>query len=288
MTLKLKKKKKINETLKLKNKFFANVFNMKKSFVFVQNFVTKMIKKKKTKRFIILLSLIRASNLDFCKTNKHYILQNDQFGYRDECVEYSRSLKRVRKKNINLIKKISFASIVPNTTIFKFRFLYDFTMFRVNKFNFIARSNPNSSYFFSLYEIFNNIFGAARFPRKYTNTMALSFSFLCVTKDLNKFAVFIKRLIELLPRNEQKNFFYTFSCVDSVSFLSFLKMNDVHGFYLRARGKIGGYVGDRTKSFLIRYGRYSRSKRLYKYSFLQTVAFTKPGAIGIDMLLVYK
>lgn len=124
-------------------------------------------------------------------------------------------------------------------------------------------------------------------PIKYVISLSENLAMLCFTKDLNRFSFFIKRLIERLPRTEQKNFFYTFNGLNTITFLNFLRKFDVCGLYIRARGKIGGYVGDRTKTFLIRYGNYSRSKRLYKYSYNQVVSFTKPGAIGIDLMLVY-
>ena len=107
-------------------------------------------------------------------------------------------------------------------------------------------------------------------------------------REVNRFSVYIKGLLEKLGRIGQKNFFHTFNGVSVDTLLTVLNKHQIVGFYLRVSGKIGGYVGDRTKLFLIRYGKCSRSKRVYGYSYYQNVAFTKPGAIGINVMLSFK
>ena len=128
---------------------------------------------------------------------------------------------------------------------------------------------------------------AIRFPRHYKTKLLSHFTFMCFTKEVNRFSVFIKHLLEKIGRVGQKNFFHTFNMLGVDIFLSVLKKHQIVGFYLRAVGKIAGYAGDRTRLFLIRYGSCSRSHRSYAFSYYQNVAFTKPGAIGINTMLAF-
>ena len=63
---------------------------------------------------------------------------------------------------------------------------------------------------------------------------------------------------------------------------------EILGIYMRASGKIGGFVRDRTKLFLVRFGFCSKSIKLYKYNFFCQSVRTKAGSMGFKILLVFK
>lgn len=171
---------------------------------------------------------------------------------------------------------------------FNFMFFYDFCRFRHETFNLIFRFNYNIKEYFSIKSEIWDVFNSAGFPYGYLDSLVDYFSYMCYTRETVRFSNFVKRLIEKLGRVAQKNFFYTFTGIPVDFFLSVLRRHGILGFYLRVSGKIGGYVGDRTKLFLVRYGKCSRSQRIYKYSYSQNISFTKPGSIGINSLLVFK
>ena len=178
-------------------------------------------------------------------------------------------------------------------------FLSNFDYFNVNSFECMVRSymtnyslfvrhNCNLDLYKSIYESIHAVFTNIRFHRKYRDDMIKQFSLMLFSKDTYKFAITVKEVIQKLSRLEQKKFFYYFLKIKPVTMERWLSYFGLVGFYMKAVGKIAGYVGDRTKSFIIRHGKYSRSIRSYRYSYYQTTAFTKPGAIGITILLLYK
>lgn len=167
-------------------------------------------------------------------------------------------------------------------------YLYSFCKFRYNEFSIVVRYKYAYYYFLRVLRDVDNLLRPIRFPKLYVDGLIRYFAIMCFTREVNRFSIYIKSLLEKLGRVGQKNFFHTFNGVSVDTLLTVLNKHQIIGFYLRVSGKIGGYVGDRTKLFLIRYGKCSRSKRVYGYSYYQNVAFTKPGAIGINVMLSFK
>lgn len=167
-------------------------------------------------------------------------------------------------------------------------YLYSFCKFRYSEFSILVRYKYAYSYFMRVLRDIDSLLRPIRFPKFYIDGLIRYFAIMCFTREVNRFSVYIKGLLEKLGRIGQKNFFHTFNGVSVDTLLTVLNKHQIVGFYLRVSGKIGGYVGDRTKLFLIRYGKCSRSKRVYGYSYYQNVAFTKPGAIGINVMLSFK
>ena len=139
-----------------------------------------------------------------------------------------------------------------------------------------------NSYFLIL-----KLFKRYRFPKKYISDLSMSISIMFLTKDVIKFTFFLDILLKSLNRVEQKNFFFIFSSISIISIESIFIKYGICGFLLKASGKIGGYAGDKTKLFLVKYGKNSKSKRLYKYNFFQKFIDTKPGTIGLNILLSF-
>lgn len=166
--------------------------------------------------------------------------------------------------------------------------LTEFLNFRFKNFNCLLRSN----FFLEDYSIaikkVNDIILSINFNRSYAFKLIEAFALLFLSKDLNYFSFYIKKLIANLSRTEQKNFFYTFSIISNVEFRSVLRRFNIFGFFLKTTGKIGGYAGDRTKTFSMLYGMCSRSIKFYRYNYNQFFVRTRAGSIGVKVLLIFK
>lgn len=166
--------------------------------------------------------------------------------------------------------------------------LTEFLNFRFKNFNCLLRNN----FFLEDYNVaikkVNDIILSINFNRSYAFKLIDAFALLFLSKDLNYFSFYIKKLIANLSRTEQKNFFYTFSIISNVEFRSVLRRFNIFGFFLKTTGKIGGYAGDRTKTFSMLYGMCSRSIKFYRYNYNQFFVRTRAGAIGVKVLLIFK
>lgn len=179
-------------------------------------------------------------------------------------------------------KKMQNGRIIAHNTI------VEFLNFRFRNFTSLIRNNFFwKEYIMSVAKAYALIL-SVQFHRGYVLKLINAFAILLMSKDLNYFSFYIKKLIGGLSRTEQKNFFYTFSIISNLEFRAVLRRFNVYGFFLKTTGKIGGYVGDRTKTFSMLYGMCSKSIKFYKYNYNQFFIRTTSGAIGVKILLIFK
>ena len=192
------------------------------------------------------------------------------------------------KNYLYFYKNFILSNKVNNYHYYNIIFFLNYGYFRSNNSNTYIRFNFNVRLYVFIKNSIEVIFDINAFPKFYLKSLTDSFIFLCFTKTLNVFSLFIKKLLSRLSRVGQKNFFFSFSCIDYPVLTTFLKKLFIFGFFLKSTGKIAGYAGDRTKSFYLRFGNCSRSIKIFKFLYKQTVSFTKNGVIGSNFLLTFK
>jgi hypothetical protein len=70
--------------------------------------------------------------------------------------------------------------------------------------------------------------------------------------------------------------------------LGIFKLSGVKGLYIKFSGKLGGFAGSRTRSFIIKYGKYSRSSRTNRILFYQQQLVNFNGAVGVNIAITYQ
>lgn len=70
-------------------------------------------------------------------------------------------------------------------------------------------------------------------------------------------------------------------------FLKFVGELNVTGFYLKLKGKLGGFGGSRKRCIIIRYGKYSRSSRVTRNNFYYKQLINTHGAVGMNLIISY-
>lgn len=248
----------INKKLKF---FYKPVFSLNRNFCFRKEIYK--LKKNKIKNMALLYTSL------FFNINDDLFSQNTALKLPEWCVS-----------SIN--KKCRYGS---TAALF---IMTEFLNFRFKNFNCLLRGNFFlDEYNFAIKKV-NDIILSINFNRSYAFKLIDAFALLFLSKDLNYFSLYIRKLIGNLSRTEQKNFFYTFSIISNVEFRSVLRRFNIFGFFLKTTGKIGGYAGDRTKTFSMLYGMCSRSIKFYKYNYNQFFVRTKAGSIGVKILLIFK
>jgi hypothetical protein len=62
---------------------------------------------------------------------------------------------------------------------------------------------------------------------------------------------------------------------------------NVIGFYIKFSGKLGAYAGSRAKYFIIKFGKYSKSNRIFRTNFFQKQLVNFNGAVGVNTSISY-
>lgn len=254
----------------------------------LKNFLIKKkikieVKKNKTSRLFYRLS----QEFFFKKT----LILKSHSGKFKSYNKFSLVLKKKRlfqKKSIFIKLNSLFTKKVLPHHAYNILFFINFTTFRSNTYNIYVRHNFNLNLYVFIKNNVEFLFNINAFPKFYLNKLIDSFTFMCFTKTINLFSTFIRKLISRLSRIGQKNFFFSFGCVDYSNMTVFFKKLFIFGFFLKSTGKIAGYVADRTKTFYVRFGNCSRSMKLFKYFYKQTLSITRSGSIGSNFLLIFK
>lgn len=177
---------------------------------------------------------------------------------------------------------------IPNSIIvYGTNILTDFSNFKIKNLNILFRFNINNSKILSGFEKIYNFFSMYHVSYKYLFDLSINFTVLLFSKDVVKFCYFLSTLVQSLNRVEQKGLFAALSCFGVFLMNRLMRRFRVFGLYMKFIGKVAGYVGDRKRSYIINYGSISRSKRNYKYNYMQTTANTDAGVIGIKTILVF-
>lgn len=251
--------------------------------------VRKVVKKNKLKRL---------KTVYFIKINRHFNFKKNLFcGFKDSYLwKYGKfeSIVNLKVKNKYKIKYIT----VPSKLLYSrktspyhlFNLLYfmNYGFFRNYNYNIIVRYNRSLKLYIFIKNNVEFLFRAATFPKSYLYRLIDSFTFMCFTKTINVFSLYIRRIVSRLGRVGQRNFYYSFNCIDYSQMTTFFKKLFIFGFFMKSTGKIAGYVADRTKTFFVRFGNCSRSNKIFKYTYKQILSITKSGSIGTNLLLVYK
>lgn len=179
-----------------------------------------------------------------------------------------------------------------NSNFFKIKTNY----FKFNILNIVNSFNNNNYVYF---QVFNNTFLLLfkyiyTIFTQYSNNLnisifelSLKFSFLLWAKNAITFTTYLDYLFFKLNKVEHAKLINLFNSFVEDNFLQILKLVNIYGFYMRFKGKITSFAGGRKKLYIIKYGKYSRSSRLFKIHFFQKNTNNLTGAVGINISISY-
>lgn len=177
---------------------------------------------------------------------------------------------------------------VKKSFMFKINLISDLISFKSKLFNLIIRSNPCKELLLRSLLYISKLFKGFKFLKNNLIKFIFYFNNLVLTKDVVHFTYFMDFLIKNLTRVEQKNFFIRLRNFSVQTISKLFSLYGIVGLYMSASGKIGGYAGDRTKLFPVRFGFCSKSKKIYKYNFFQKSINSRPGSINFKILILFK
>ena len=116
-------------------------------------------------------------------------------------------------------------------------------------------------------------------------TIKLTFMFW--TKNANFFLIYLDKLLFLFKKKDQLTIITWLSSFNEQDFLQHLIQLNIIGFYIKFSGKLGGFAGSRSKYFIIKFGKHSRSNRSYKNNFFQKQLINYNGTVGVNISITY-
>lgn len=129
-------------------------------------------------------------------------------------------------------------------------------------------------------QIFNKYF---RFIKEFLEILILTF----YTKDIFLFKNWLIKVSEKLHFKVHKRLFYIIKVIVMKYFSLYFKYFNCLGFCLRVKGKIGLGGSSKTKTFWIKVGKFSLTKKNLKVCYTNGHIRTYSGVLGVEIILSY-
>jgi hypothetical protein len=118
--------------------------------------------------------------------------------------------------------------------------------------------------------------------KEFIEVLFLSF----YTKDVNLLKNWIIKILEKMHFKMHKKFFYILKVI-ILKYYYYFNFLGCLGFCLRVRGKISLGGGSKTRSFWIKVGNFSLSKKKLKINYSLDNVRTFSGILGLEIILSY-
>ena len=139
------------------------------------------------------------------------------------------------------------------------------------------------NYLFLKFKKFQNQIGRGFFLKEFFESVFFFFFF----KDSNFFGEWLKKTTERIYFKNHKKFFYFLSLFFNKYFIIFSFLYGLSGIRINISGKISLTGSAKKKSFLLRVGSFSTSKKSLKLSHYSNYIWTSQGSLGLKLFLSF-
>ena len=214
------------------------------------------------------------------KKNKYFFKKrNKRFSFKNRCI---------LTKNILLGSNLYKKTKISKEIYLRFVSIIDLSLFRSLNISILVRLNYFNNKIVTLINKIAYLFRHFSFKGFNSIFITINFALLIFSKDVVKFTIFLRTLLRYVDRKKQRKFFTVLSTISNSHVSEVLEKYNIYGLFIKVSGKVGGFAGDRTKFFFVKYKSTSRSIRENKYNFYQKQLNTKNGTASITTLLLFK